>query len=64
MAAVFCLVFLFALASVFLLVKTIVAGAGLASVVAMLMFVALASGVFLGLLKMTKGWEAEAGPEH
>jgi hypothetical protein len=64
MAAVFALVFLFALASVGLLIKVFLAGATFTGIAAMLVFVAMASGVFLGLLTMARGWEHEAGPEH
>lgn len=64
MAAVFCLVFLFALAAVTLLFKPFVGDASFGGVFALATFVLLASGVFVGLFKMTKKWEAEAGPEH
>ena len=60
MAAVFALVFLFVLASVVLLFKVFLGGATFAGIFAMLTFVVLASGVFVGLFKMTKEWEHEA----
>lgn len=62
MAAVFCFIFLFGLASVTLLVSSFASSA--TAVFAFLIFFALTSGVFIGLFKMTKNWEAEAGPEH
>ena len=58
MAAVFALVFLFALASTTIFLKGL-AGASLGTVLAGLTFLALASGVFLGLYRMAKRWEAE-----
>ena len=64
MAAVFCFVFLFALAAIALLFKPFLAGASIGGILAMATFGLLASGVFVGLFKMTKKWEAEAGPEH
>lgn len=57
MAAVFGLVFLFALASTALFVKMIVGGASFGTVLAGAMFLALAGGVFLGLYRMAKRWE-------
>jgi hypothetical protein len=63
MAAVMALVFLFVLASVGLLVKVFFDGSA-TSVLAALTFIALAAGVFLGLFRMARGWEREAGPEH
>ena len=60
MAAVFALVFLFVLASVVLLFKVFVASVAFMNVFALLTFVLLASGVFVGLFKMTKEWEHEA----
>jgi hypothetical protein len=56
MAAVFALVFLFALASILLFVKSLGAvtfGTALAAG----LFIALASGVFLALYRMAKQWE-------
>jgi hypothetical protein len=58
MAAVFALVFLFALASTMVFLK----GLGIASfgtILAGITFLALASGVFLGLYRMAKRWENE-----
>lgn len=60
MAAVFALVFLFVLASVALLFKVFVGGASLVGIFAMVTFVLLASGVFVGLFKMSRNWENEA----
>lgn len=60
MAAVFALVFLFALASTTLFLKGLGA-ASFGTVLAGAMFLALASGVFLGLYRMAKRWEADAG---
>ena len=59
MAAVFALVFLFVLASAGLLVKTMLAGASVASVFALVTFLALAWGVFLGLFRLARKWEDE-----
>lgn len=56
MAAVFALVFLFALASSLLFVKSLGA-ATFGTVLAGALFVALASGVFVGLYRMAKRWE-------
>lgn len=62
MAAVFCFVFLFGLASVALLASSF--ASSVTAVFAFLTFFALTAGVFVGLFNMTKSWEAEAGPEH
>jgi len=62
MAAVFCFVFLFALAAVALLLQPMISS--MAGMAALAVFTAMAAGVFLGLFKMTRKWEAEAGPEH
>ena len=59
MAAVFALVFLFVLASGGLLFKTMVNGASFGSIFALATFLVLASGVFIGLFKMARGWENE-----
>ena len=56
MAAVFALVFLFALASTTLFLKSL-GSASFGTVLAGVMFLALASGVFLGLYRMVKRWE-------
>jgi len=56
MAAVMALVFLFALASVGLMVGVL---GGPGSVLAALCFTLLAGGVVVGLLKMARGWENE-----
>jgi hypothetical protein len=64
MAAVFALVFLFALASTGLLVKVITGDASWTSGFALVTFVALVWGVFLGLFSMARRWEGEAGSEH
>jgi hypothetical protein len=63
MAAVMCFVFLFALASVGLLFKSFLDGS-LGSTLALLTFIAMAAGIFVGMFKMAKRWESEAGPEH
>ena len=63
MAAVFCFVFLFALAACTLLGKVFFTGS-LVSAVAGAIFIALAVGVFVAAFKMAKRWEGEAGPEH
>ena len=57
MAAVFALVFLFVLASGGLLIKTMIAGASFASIFALVTFLALAWGVFIGLFKLARKWE-------
>lgn len=62
MAAVFALVFLFALASTTLFLKALGA-ASFGTLLAGFTFLALASGVFLGLYRMAKGWENES-PGH
>jgi hypothetical protein len=59
MAAVFALVFLFAFASVALLVKVIASGATFGTVLAGACFAALAVGVFVALFKMARGWEGD-----
>lgn len=59
MAAVLALVFLFVLASVGLLFKTLTSEASFASMFALATFVALATGVFVGLFKMARRWEDE-----
>jgi hypothetical protein len=61
MAAVFALVFLFVLASGGLLLKVLLGDASWTSALAMATFLAMAWGVFLGLYKMAKKWEGEAG---
>lgn len=63
MAAVFLFVFLFGLASVALLYSSFVGGS-IAGVFALLCFVLLAAGVFVGTFKMTRKWEEEAGGHH
>lgn len=61
MAAVFALVFLFVLASGGLLVKTILSDASFASIFALATFLAMAWGVFIGLLKQAREWEGDVG---
>lgn len=61
MAAVFALVFLFVLASGGLLIETMLSSASFASIFALATFLALASGVFVGLFKMARKWEDEVG---
>jgi hypothetical protein len=62
MAAVFALVFLFALASTVIFLKGLV-GASFGTLLAGFTFLALASGVFLGLYRMAKKWEGDY-PKH
>ena len=62
MAAVFCFVFLFALAAVALLLQPMMSS--IAGIAALVVFAMMAGGVFVGLFTMTRKWEAEAGPEH
>jgi hypothetical protein len=57
MAAVLALVFLFALASIALMIKITVGGATVATVFAMTCFVALAAGVFIGAFMQVRRWE-------
>jgi len=59
MAAVFVLVFLFALASVGIVVSIV--GTSIAGIAMATLFIAMASGVFLGLYRLAKEWE---GPAH
>ena len=61
MAAVFALVFLFVLASGGLLFKVFASDASWTSIFAMVTFMALAWGVFLGLFKMARKWEDQVG---
>jgi len=58
MAAVFALVFLFALASTTLFLKAL-GTASFGTILAGATFLALAAGVFLGLYRMAKRWEDE-----
>lgn len=58
MAAVFALVFLFALASTSLFLKSL-GGISFGTVLAGGLFLALAAGVFVGLYRMAKRWENE-----
>jgi hypothetical protein len=62
MAAVFALVFLFALAATILFLKSL-AIASFGTILAGATFLALAAGVFLGLYRMAKKWEDET-PDH
>jgi len=64
MAAVFCFIFLFGLAAVSLLLQPMLAGLSLSGIAALTCFTLLAGGVFVALFKMTRKWEADAGPEH
>ena len=64
MAAVMALVFLFVLASAGLLVKVVMSDASTTSVFALLTFLALSWGVFVGLFKMARRWEGEANVKH
>ena len=61
MAAVFAFIFLFGLAATSLLYKVVVGSASsLASICALVIFIAMAAGIFIGCFKMMKDWE---GPE-
>ena len=60
MAAVMALVFLFALASVGLMLKIAAGGLSVATGLAMFCFVALAVGVFVGTFVQAKHWENDA----
>jgi hypothetical protein len=60
MAAVLCLVFLPALAAIGFMFGTVSGEHSVAGVFVALTFCALGFGIFLGMLKMAKGWE---GPE-
>ena len=62
MAAVFALVFLFALASTSLFLKSL-GVASFGTIFAGVTFLALASGVFIGLYRMAKNWEGDY-PHH
>lgn len=64
MAAVFALVFIPVLASTALMLAANGGSLTFGVVMAVLCFSMMASGVFYGLFRMTRGWEAEAGPEH
>lgn len=59
MAAVFCLVMLPAIAAIGFMLK-VTENTSFGALAAITCFAMLASGVFLGLLKMARGWEAEA----
>jgi cytochrome c biogenesis protein CcdA len=59
MAAVFALVFLPVLASIMLFGTILRGDVSLATALAGACFIALGSGVFLGLYRMMKAWEGE-----
>jgi hypothetical protein len=59
MAAVFALVFLPVLASVALFAKIFGGDVSFSTALASACFIALASGVFYGLFRMSKQWEGE-----
>lgn len=61
MAAVLALVFLFVLASGGLLFKTLVGDGSFASIFALITFLALAWGLFIGVFKLARTWESDAG---
>jgi hypothetical protein len=63
MAAVFALVFLFALASTTLFLKGL-AEANFGTIMAGFTFLALSGGVFLALLRMSKRWEGDYSTKH
>ena len=60
MAAVFALVFLFVLAAGSLLAKVFIGEGSIASMFALVTFLAMAWGVFFGLFKLARGWEGES----
>jgi hypothetical protein len=60
MAAVFALVFIPALASACLMFKVVQGDVSLASAMAGATFIALAAGIFYGVLRMARQWENEA----
>lgn len=62
MAAVFALVFLFVIVAGGLLFQVFTSALDFGSIMATVMFLALAWGVFFGLFKMARGWEGDA--EH
>ena len=65
MAAVMALVFLFALASVSLMIAGATHGAlTVGTGLALVCFVALASGIFVGLMRMAKHWEDDADADQ
>ena len=59
MAAVFALVLMFVLASVGLLFRVFVGDPTVTSILTFTLFVALASGVFVGCFRLARGWDAE-----
>jgi len=59
MAAVFALVFLFALASVGLMLKAGGAAITIGGGLALVCFVGMAAGVFYGLFRLARKWENE-----
>lgn len=66
MAAIFALIFVPALAAMLFMLGLLRGSPSLASGAAAAIFVALAMGVFIGLLRLVRQWEApvEAGDEH
>jgi hypothetical protein len=60
MAAVMALVFLFAVASVGLMLKIALCNLSVVTILAMGCFAALAAGVFVGTFLQAKRWENEA----
>lgn len=60
MAAVFALVFLFVVVGAGLLAQVFTSSIDFGSVAALVVFSALAWGVFVALFKMARGWEGEA----
>ena len=59
MAAIFALVFVFILAAALFMIGGLFGGLSIASIAAVAIFIALASGVFIGLLRMMKHWETD-----
>jgi hypothetical protein len=60
MAAVFALIFLFVVASIGFMVKSLPATLTFGSVFAIACFIALAVGVFVALFRLARRWENEA----
>lgn len=59
MAAVFALIFLFVCASIGFMFKALPDSLTFGSVAMIATFVAMASGIFLGLFKLARRWEDE-----
>jgi cytochrome c biogenesis protein CcdA len=59
MAAVFALVFLFVCASIGFMVKALPDTLSFGSIAMIMTFIAMASGIFVGLYKLARRWEEE-----